>query len=140
MTAPASPPPGYVVYDRANPFLDWFGCIHVDRSGGRLRFAMQALPQHSNGRTVHGGVLTALADLVLGMTVRETGDAAATISLNCDFVAAAQVGDWIEGEAEVTRRTRSVVFVRGTLRCGDRTLLCASGVWKPIEPRPPADA
>ena len=136
MTSDAGPPPGYVPYERNNPFLDWFGQIYVDRSDGRIRFCLQAMPQHSNGRTVHGGVLTSLADLVLGMSVRETGGAAATISLNCDFVAAAQVGDWIEGEAEITRRTSSVVFVRGTLTCGGRVLMNMSGIWKPIEQRP----
>ena len=54
----------------------------------------------------------------------------ATVSLNGDFLAAATVGEWVEAEGEVVRRTRALVFTRGAILCGERTLLTASGLWK----------
>ena len=77
-----------------------------------------------------------LADQVLGLTVvRALGNnPAATVSLNCDFINGAVPGDLIEGEAKVTRITNSVVFVQGSLYCGERLILTASGLWKRIRP------
>ncbi len=50
-----------------------------------------------------------------------------TISLNSDFVAGAQVGDWIEARGEITRLTRSLVFTRAKVTSGDGLLMTASG-------------
>ncbi|QCK86326.1 PaaI family thioesterase [Phreatobacter aquaticus] len=100
-------------------------------------FAFRTGEAHSNIRgAIHGGVLTALADQTLGLTVMEAidGGMAVTISLTCDFVDGARPGDLIECSAAVTRVTRSVVFVQGELRCGKRLLLTATGLWKRLRP------
>lgn len=85
---------------------------------------------------VHGGMMMALADVVLGCTATEAAGAPCSgVSLNCDFVAAGCAGDLIEGAAQVDRKTRTMVFVSGDLyvtgRDGTRrTLLTATGIWK----------
>lgn len=104
----------------------------------RKSFAFRAENRHCNHNgSVHGGMLMTLTDQILGLTVVQAldGHPAATVSLNCDMIASAMPGDLIEGEAEITRITRSLVFVQGLLRCGDRRLLSASGLWKRIRPR-----
>ncbi|MBX6747993.1 MAG: PaaI family thioesterase, partial [Acetobacteraceae bacterium] len=53
-----------------------------------------------------------------------------TVQLNTQFIAPVRVGDFVEGRAEVLRTTRSVLFVRGMLTVGDRTVAHADGVWK----------
>ena len=84
---------------------------------------------------VHGGVLTAFADYVL---YRAIGDVIghdirfATISLTCNFLAAAKHGDWLAGRGTVTRRTRSVIFAAGEIATDDRPVLTAQGLWKVI--------
>jgi uncharacterized protein (TIGR00369 family) len=117
-----------------------FGASHgpLYWSRDRKRFAFRAEERHRNQNGhVHGGMLMTLTDQVLGLTVVQAldGHPAATVSLNCDLIDSAQPGDLIEGEARVTRITRSVVFVQGSLHCGDRLLLSASGLWKRIRPR-----
>lgn len=100
---------------------------------GTLVFAFVAEARHLNlGGVVHGGMLTSFADDVLGMSVWEAAGrrACTTVQLNMHFIAPAREGDRIEGQAEILRITRSVVFVRGTLRCGDRLIAAADGVWK----------
>ena len=96
--------------------------------------------RHLNGAGfIHGGMLMSLADIAIGSTVSRAleGGGASTVSLSCDFLAAGKLGDQIQIEAEITRRTRSVVFAAGRLfveRAGEErlTLLTASGIWKII--------
>jgi uncharacterized protein (TIGR00369 family) len=109
-------------------------------SESRQRFAFRVSERHRNANGgIHGGMLMTLADQVLGITVvRAIGNRpAATVSLNCDLVAGAMPGDLVEGTAEVTRITRSIVFVQGTLFRGQQRLLSAAGSWKPLLPLPP---
>lgn len=91
-------------------------------------------PHHLNGGgTVHGGMLMTLADTLLGRTISVVlGDGkAATVSLNCDFLAAARSGERIIGRGRITRRTRTIVFLAGELYGADeRPLLAATGIWK----------
>ncbi len=101
-------------------------------------FAFRVRERHNNVRGVtHGGMLMTLADQILGLTVQHAleGAYAATVNLNCNFVASTAPGDLVEGSAQVTRVTRSVVFVQGTLYCGERLILTASGLWKRLDPR-----
>jgi acyl-coenzyme A thioesterase PaaI-like protein len=46
------------------------------------------------------------------------------------FVGAVKPGEFLECDAEVVRITRSLVFIRGIVRVGDRQVLAADGVWK----------
>ena len=93
--------------------------------------------EHMNGADmVHGGLLMAFADAALGKTVSDAvdGAACATMTLNCDFLAAGRKGAPLEARAEITRRTRSIVFVTGRVHQGDQTLLTATGIWKVLGP------
>ena len=55
-----------------------------------------------------------------------------TVSFNSEFISAVGSGNLIEATGEVVRNTRSMVFVRGQVFCGDDTLLNFSGVIKRI--------
>ena len=113
------------------------GPLFIRRDGSG--FAFRVGTKHCNARNVvHGGMLMTFADQVLGLTIqRAVGSVGvATISLHCDLVSGAVPGELIEGEAIVTRITRSIVFVRGSLRCGDRPVMTASGLWKRLKPAP----
>jgi uncharacterized protein (TIGR00369 family) len=137
----ANPPPGFAVStifdgqfaDRVGPLFE------KPLPDGGCVFGMRVRPDHCNARqTMHGGMMMTLADQVLGLTVDralENDGLSATVSLNCDLIAAALPGDWVEGEAEVVRKTRSIVFVRGTLRRAEsgEVLLSASGLWKRLK-------
>jgi acyl-coenzyme A thioesterase PaaI-like protein len=121
-------------------FNAYFGPIlgRPGEDGAPSHFLFQTREHHLNGAgMIHGGVLMAVADVVLGTAVTDVVGRipVATISLNCDFVAAGKPGVLIEGRAEVTRRTRTVVFVEGDLYVreadgGERVLLTATGIWK----------
>jgi len=108
-------------------------------SGGSFEFAIEA--RHLNGADrLHGGMMMALASIVLGQVAKETARARTAnaevkpLSLNCDFVSAGEKGETVEGRAEVTRATRTVLFISGELRVGGRILMTATGVYAIREP------
>ena len=106
----------------------------VFRDGDRFTFEISE--HHLNGADrLHGGMMMTLAAIVLTDVAKEAArakDEAAEVralSLNCDFVSAGEKGETIEGRAEVTRATRTVLFISGELRAGDRILMTATGVY-----------
>lgn len=108
------------------------------KAGEAGRFHFTPLKHHLNaGHNVHGGVLMTLCDIMLGYTVHEAipGKLATTATLNTDFLSGAREGEVIEGRAEVTRLTRSLVFVGGDLSVAGKTVMTASGIWKIIGER-----
>lgn len=136
------PPPGYRVCDMPDgPFTAPLGPLFIREDGAG--FAFRATERHCNaGGVMHGGMLMTFADQTLGLTVqRAVGTIeVATVSLNCDLLDGARPGELVEGEATVTRITRSIVFVRGSVCCGERVVLTASGLWKRLQLRPDSAA
>ena len=103
------------------------------REGGGWRYGFVAEQRHLNkGGVVHGGMLVSFADDALGATVWEAVGhrPVTTVQLNTQFISPARLGDLVEMRAEVLRSTRTVVFVRGALEVGGRTVVHADGVWK----------
>jgi uncharacterized protein (TIGR00369 family) len=103
---------------------------------GRMRFGFLAGPHHVNPyNVVHGGMLVTFADHVMGALVWYVAGKkpCTTVTLNSDFASSARVGDWIEGEAWLVRKGRSLIFVRGEISVEARVVLAATGVWKVMD-------
>lgn len=114
-------------------FGAYAGPVRRDDAGG---FTFEIAEHHLNGDDrLHGGMMMTLASIVLGTVAKETaaekseGAKVRPLSLNCDFVSAGEKGDVVEGHAEVTRATRTVLFISGELRVGSRMLMTATGVY-----------
>ena len=86
--------------------------------------------------TADGGCLMTFADFSLfAFASRELGTVpAVTVSFSAEFIDAAKVGELIEAEGEVVRAGRSLIFLRGTLRCDGRPLVTYSGIVKRERP------
>jgi acyl-coenzyme A thioesterase 13 len=101
-------------------------------NGGRI-FAFRADARHANDRgVVHGGMLMTFADQAFGELVLDSVKRrlCATVQLNTHFIAAVQIGDLVEARGEIVRGTRSLVFMRGLLTIGERTVASIDGIWK----------
>lgn len=107
------------------------------RSGDYVVLGLSTDDRHANrAGAVHGGVMLTLADHVMGYAVADVGDPAhATIQLDLQFVAPAVPGEFLEGRAVISRRTRSIVFVHAELSVGERLVAVTSGLWKQLTPR-----
>ncbi len=124
---------GWKPFEVRGGFEALIGPLYARRSEEGIRFAFYARPEHANARgIVHGGMLMSLADHMLGAMVWHAMGRrfSATVSLNCDFLRPARVGDWIEGAGEITRKGRSLVYVHGDLRADSAVVMNANGIWK----------
>ena len=134
---PADFPDRYRITDPHDPFETGAGPFYspVD-DGGDPRVVLKAEPGHCNtSGAIHGGLLMTMADLALCAEANREmpEERSITISLNSEFVAAGQAGDFVVARAEVIRRPGSMVFVRGQIRAGDRVLLNSSAVVKRVK-------
>jgi acyl-coenzyme A thioesterase PaaI-like protein len=135
MTTTAKPAPaGYTAVFGEQGFNKYVGPVW--QSPDKREFLFDVRDIHLNGgHSLHGGMAMALADIVMGRSVRDAleNQTAMTISLNCDLIGAAKIGDRIRGEAKITRRTRSIVFIGCELTVQGKPILTATGIWKIVE-------
>jgi uncharacterized protein (TIGR00369 family) len=127
------PPTGYAAAEGRGLFSTRNGPYYVRPAEGDLvEQAFFALPRHCNGvGIVHGGMLSAFMDGVLaGAVWKGAQRRAVTIHLSIDFLHMARAGDWVFGEARLTRATRDVAFAEGRAYSGGRDLVRCSGVFK----------
>lgn len=127
-------PEGYVPAEGRGRFSTING-PYLHRAGGDSDLAEQAFfarKRHANGLgLVHGGMLSAFMDGVLaGAVWRATGRTAVTIHLSIDFLHMARVGEWVMGEAKLTRATRDIAFAEGRAYVGGHDVVRCSGVFK----------
>jgi uncharacterized protein (TIGR00369 family) len=121
-----------------SPFGELIGPTWRRMENGVERYGFVVETKHLNrAGGVHGGMVSAILDMSLARTIAtQTGQhGIATIHLGIDFIDVARVGDFVEVKAEITRATKSVVFIRGGLVVGDRVIATADGLWKIVRPR-----
>ena len=115
---------------------------HRMEDDGNIRCAFRVETKHLNGsHNVHGGCFMAFADYCLfaiaGPILHGPG---VTVGFSCEFLDAAREGELIEGTGEVTRAGGSLIFLRGQLTSGERTLFTFSGTIKRVKRKPPTAA
>ena len=86
----------------------------------------------------HGGYLSALIDAGAGTAAhRASGNApCVTISLDLKFISASKVGDEITGFTRILKKTSTLIFLFCELRCNDKIITSASGIWKILKIKP----
>ena len=116
-----------------DPAEDYVGPFYYRRE--QDHFICAFLPEKKNCNTyggVHGGILMTFADFSLCMaaTNHYNKENCVTVSFNADFLAGAHVGDLIICRPEVTRKTKSLVFVSGKLETDSEVVMTFSSVAK----------
>jgi uncharacterized protein (TIGR00369 family) len=127
---------GYQTWDGVDAFEDWVGPFYFkQQEDGSYRSAFISEDRHKNGGgMLHGGLLMTFADFALFTIAKDHLDGMfVTLGFNAEFVSAGPAGALIEAKGEVTRATRSVIFVRGEIFCADRTIMTFSGIIKKIK-------
>lgn len=127
------PPAGFIRSEGRGQFSTLNGpYFHKVGQGETVEQAFFALARHTNGiGIVHGGMLSAFTDgLLAGAVGRGAGKVAVTIHLSIDFLHMARKGDWVIGEAKMSRATRDVGFADGRLHVRGVDIVRASGVFK----------
>jgi len=132
MSGRTGPPPGFVERPSRGPFTRMTGPF-FERSGtDAVIRAFRVEERHTNALGIaHGGMLMAFLDSVLaGAVSGQVQGSFVTLRMTTDFLAPARLGDWVEGRAGVTRSTRSLCYVRGEARIGERKVAVADAVFR----------
>lgn len=130
MTAPL---PGYRQTHLVDPFENFVGPLFEQGEGLQRHYAFRVDERHVNMRGIlHGGMLMTLADMVLGQAAWDATDKAPIVTMNMQsqFIRSATIGDLVEVQPELVRRTRALVFLRGDFLVAGETIYVASSVWK----------
>jgi acyl-coenzyme A thioesterase PaaI-like protein len=125
---------GWEPYE-AEGFIGLIGPFWMRPVGDSYRYAFLAEPKHHNRRNVvQGGMLMTFADRSMGMTCWYANGRVpqATVQLDMHFVDAVQVGEFVEANCTVVRRTRALIFMSADLVVGPRVVATAKGVWKTL--------
>ena len=110
---------------------------HRMEDDGQIVSAFRVEQKHLNGMgNVHGGAFMAFADYCLfAMASPILEGPGVTVSFACEFLDAAREGELVEGFAEIMRAGGSMMFLRGLLKSGERSLFTFSGTIKRVKRR-----
>ena len=81
----------------------------------------------------HGGYIASIIDAGTGTGVHRITDNKSvfvTISLDIKFIGSTKLGDKIIGYIKIQKITNSLVFAICDLKCNNKIIASASGVWK----------
>ena len=127
------------LYWPGDPFEDMIGPFFARQTeDGGTKAAFRVEARHLNGGgSLHGGCLMSFIDSALFMIAQPVlqDDWGVTVSLNGDFLSAAEEGDLIEATGDIVRAGKSLIFVQGRVKVGCRNVLAWSGVIKRVGPR-----
>ena len=86
----------------------------------------------------HGGYLSALIDAGAGTAAHRAAENSpcVTISLDLKFIGASKSGDEIIGYVKILKKTKTLVFLFCELKCNNKIITSASGVWKILKIKP----
>ena len=86
----------------------------------------------------HGGYLSSLVDAGAGTAAHRAAENApcVTISLELKFIGASKEGDEILGHVKILKKTKTLVFLFCELKCDNKIITSATGVWKILKIKP----
>ena len=133
---PAVIPAAFAALDIGGDFIRHNGPLYVRRADGRVWMGFRVEPRHTNPAGIcHGGMMATFCDMLLPVTAfmrTESlhGRFLPTVSLQIDYLAPAPLGAWVQGEAQVLRITRTLLFMQGLVSADGETAARVSGVFK----------
>ena len=131
----SDPPVGFELVQLGGAFATHNGPLYARWHNERLQLGFRVGPQHVNpGQNCHGGMLGMFVDILISSAAQYQSDITRqflpTITLQMDFLASAPLGSWVQGQADILRVTRNLIFSQGLVHADERPALRASGIFK----------
>jgi uncharacterized protein (TIGR00369 family) len=132
-------PDGYVLHFRTSPVTDPWQPLFSRTGDGTVNLALRVRQAHCNGKGfLHGGVINALADNAMGLSVIETlrkrgierGRGGYTVSLSLDFIVSAQVSQWVEFVPRVLKVGRGIGFADCLVLADSQTIARGNATYR----------
>ena len=144
---PESVPPEFQKFETQSPFNVNVGPYYFREDDDAIVFGLLVENHHCNaaGR-LHGGMVSALADIALGHGIAKSQSAdhilskanaserrglpMVTLSLSTDYSGTAGKGDWLEVYVEVQHVGKSTAFANAYLQRDSTKIARVSGIYK----------
>jgi len=115
------------------------GVLFRNISENEYEFKSTITENHLNAAGItHGGYLSALIDAGAGTAAHRSAENApcVTISLDLKFIGISKIDDEILGKVKILKKTKTLVFLFCELKCNNKIITSASGVWKILKIKP----
>ena len=115
------------------------GVLFRTISETEYQFKSKINENHLNAAGItHGGYLSALIDSGAGTAAHRAADnmPCVTNSLDIKFIGSSKIGDEIIGYTKILKKTNTLVFLFCELKCNNKIITSASGVWKILKIKP----
>lgn len=129
-------PEGFRPRRFASGFIDANGPLYVKTLDRTVALGFRVEPRHCNMMGIcHGGMIATFCDMLLPIAAHALSAELArrflpTISLQVDYLGPSKLGAWVQGEAQLLRRTRALVFMQGLVTADGEPAARVSGVFK----------
>lgn len=137
-------PDGYLPHFRKSPVTDPWEPLFSRTGEGTVSLALRVRAAHCNGKGfLHGGVINALADNAMGLSIIETlrqqgidrGRGGFTVSLALDFLLSAQLGQWVEFLPRVLKVGSGLGFADCLVLADTQTIARGNATYRFYEPK-----
>ena len=141
-TTPLDIPANFAALPVLGDFIAVNGPLYLRHEGDLVLVGFRVEQRHTNPMGIcHGGMMASFCDMLLPISVHhKRADVGfrflPTISLQLDYLAPAPLGSWVQGEAQVLRVTRTLVFAQGLVTADGEPSLRVSGISKIGKPFP----
>jgi uncharacterized protein (TIGR00369 family) len=137
MEAVLDVPAGFEPHDRKSPVTAPWEPLYKRISGDTVILGLRARDAHCNGRGfVHGGLISALADNAMGLSVaRRLGELASlvTVNLTVDFLGSAFVGQWLEFDTVFVKPGGTLSFTQAFVTADGQPCARANAVFRVVK-------
>jgi uncharacterized protein (TIGR00369 family) len=129
-------PAGFTPWPALPGFVQINGPLYQRTERGVYQLGFRVEARHCNPMQIcHGGMMATFCDMVLPLGAHAQSDAARgrflpTVSLQIDYLAPASLGAWVQGETQLLRATRTMVFAQALVSADGQPVARASGILK----------
>ncbi len=134
---PSTPhiPDGFRVARIGGDFLAFNGPLYGMLSADKVQLGFVIEQRHTNPLGIcHGGMLATFADMLVPCAnMYRPGSEKRflpTINLQLDYLGPARLGAWVQGEAQILRVTRNILFGQGLITANGEPAVRFSGIFK----------
>ena len=135
-TPPIAVPEGFRAREFGGGFMAVNGPLYARKTDAGLQLGFRVEERHCNPMGIcHGGMMATFCDMLMPIAAHmlsaELGrHFLPTINLQIDYLATAPLGAWVQGEAQLLRATRSLVFMQGLVQADGVAVARTSGIFK----------
>jgi uncharacterized protein (TIGR00369 family) len=128
-------PAGFCIAKVGGDFLAFNGPLYGKWTPEKIQLGFAVEQRHTNPLGIcHGGMLATFADMLVPCSnMYRPGSERRflpTISLQLDYLGSARLGAWVQGEAQILRVTRNMLFGQGLITADGEPSVRFSGIFK----------